>query len=186
MASHRVIHGRLAKGKSFTTADSFHLIHEMTPGQRSLYREIGLQHLGRPPSKFWGEEPIPFEFPSISKPTMMHIVKALNHPHHVTSELIMSNDKAAAGWAKMGEKVAHGAEKVVEYAGKAAKFVGKHMETIKKIANAVHTGIGVAKSTGLVSNDSALGEADALLGSLLGDSGEGFYRHHLRKKHIRR
>ena len=102
MTSHKVIHGRLAKGKNFTNQDAFHMIHEMSHGQRSFFREMALQHLGRPPSKFWGEQPMPISFQNIDKPTMVHIVRALNHPHHVTSELILQNQKSAAGWASMG------------------------------------------------------------------------------------
>jgi len=162
------------------------MIHEMDHAQRSFFRECALQHLGRPPSKFWGEQPVPVSFPGIDKPTMVHLVRALNHPHHVSSELILQTKKSAAGWASMGKAVAEGAEKVGEYAGKAASFVGRHIDTFRKIGQAVHTGIGIGQATGIISNDSALAQADSLLGSVLGDdSGEGFYRPHIRKKHVR-
>ena len=189
MTSHKVIHGRLAKGKNFTNQDAFHMIHEMSHGQRSLFREMALQHLGRPPSKFWGEQPMPLSFPNIDKPTMVHIVRALNHPHHVTSELILQNQKSAAGWASMGRAVAEGAEKVGEVAGRAASFVGRHMDTILKVGNAIHTGIGLGRATGIIDNDSAIASGDDLLGTLLSmggssDSGEGFYRPNLRKKNV--
>ena len=188
MTTHKVIHGRLTKGQAFTDQDSLHLMHEMTPGQRSFFRECALQQLGRPPSKFWGHQPVPLSFPQIDKPTAIHIVRSLNHPHHVTSDLLLSNDKAAAGFSSMAKSVARGAEKVGEYAGKAASFVGKHMDTIKKIGQAINTGIGVAQATGIIPNDSALSEANDLLGSLLGDDdvpAAGFYKNTGHKKQVR-
>ena len=110
---------------------------------------------------------------------MTHIAHALAQPHHVTSQMILEHQKTAAGWASMAEKVGEAAEKVGEYGLKAAKFVGNHIGTFKKIADAVHTGVGIGRATGLIDNDSALSSADDLYAQL---TGQGFYRQHALKK----
>ena len=181
MSSHKVIHGRLAN-RNISHQDAIDMLHDMSHSQKSFFRECALQHLGQPPSAYWGRQPVPVSFPNIDKKTMVHIARALGHPHHVTSQLILENKKAAAGWASMASKVAEGAEKVGEYGLKAAKFVGNHIGTIKKIADAVHTGVSIGRGMGIIDNDSALSEADDLYAEL---TGQGFYRSHIAKKRYR-
>ena len=163
--SHTVIHGRLQQG-AFKKSDLFHFIHEMSPAQKSFFRETALQHLGKAPSAYWGKQKSPVKISGVPRRTWLYIAEALNHPHHITSHKIMSNHKAAAGLASMAERAGEIGSKVVEYGSKAASFVASHANQILGVANKIHQGIGLAKDFGIIDNDSALAQADSLLGML--------------------
>ena len=86
----------------------------------------------------------------------------------------------------MTKKASGALSRVASFGAKAAEFVGKHADTIMKVVSGVHQGIGVARDMGLLSSDSALSQADDLLGMVTGsgfsEPGEGFYCSRLIKK----
>ena len=54
----------------------------------------------------------------------------------------------------------------MEYGSRAASFVASHANQILGVANKIHQGIGIAQDFGIIDNDSALAQADSLLGML--------------------
>ena len=156
------------------------IMHNMGHSQRSFMREWVNQSLGSKPSKYWGEQPVPIEFPShIDHKTKRYLSKVLSHAPHVGSQLLLENHRAAAGFSSMAAKAAEWGEKAVEYGVKGAKFVAKHLDKIKKLADAASTGIGLAEQAGLISSDSALAQGNDLYASIAGLTASGFYKRRL-------
>ena len=189
MKSHKFITGRLAGKRKWSHKDVYHFIHEITPAQQSFFREVALQHAGKPPSAFWGKQRVPVQIPNVDKRTWLYIAEALNHAPHITSHKLAENKKAAGVFSRACEVAKDVGQAGLKYGAKAASFVAEHGKQIMDVVGKVSQGISMAHDFGLLSDDNALVQGNDLfsqVSALAGGAGLHLESPKVRRKRQRR
>ena len=158
------------------------MVHDMTPAQASIFREVVSQHLGVPPSAYWGKQKIWFKLPNTDRKTLIYLLESLNHAPHITSLKLSRNKKAGSLLSAAGEALSDGAKAGKQFIKNGAEFVAEHgtqiLHGVDTVLNVASQADQTARKLGLLDDDSDLSKASDFYQQVRGlwDDGSGFTR----------
>ena len=157
--------GELAK-KKFNKKNTYKMLIEATPQQRSLISEIVHQSGGGQPRAHYGGNPIPDELRVNMDPETHQYLQSIDHlPNHAHAREVFANKKAAGTMSEIGDVIINGAKSAWSYGKTAAKSAMEWgTEHSEQIGKAMQTGATVVSTVADVGGAIGLWGADVSTG----------------------
>ena len=158
------------KTKKRKPGDLLKFFKNPTEPQLNFIHEMAMQHLGHPPSHFWGRQVVPWKFQGISPDVYEYVADATRQPKHEFQRRMLDDNhlaKKGAGWvSNVGEVISDVASTGARYINRATAFIARNQTTIDNAANLIKLGTSVATLGGLIAPSTAArihGAANSLL-----------------------
>jgi len=130
-----------------------------TGAQLNFLHELSSQHLGHPPSHFWGNQVIPWKFQGVPREVFHYVREASRQPKHEFQRRMLDNTsiaKHASGWVNTARHVIQDAvEAGTGYVNQAAAFMARHQTTIDSAGQLINIGASLGTLGGLIAPSTA-------------------------------
>ena len=130
-----------------------------TGAQLNFLHELSSQHLGHPPSHFWGNQVMPWKFQGVPPEVFHYVREATRQPKHEFQRRMLDNTSIAKHASGVISTIGHVVRDAVEagsgYVNQAMQFMAKHQTTIDSAGNLINLGASLSTLGGLISPKTA-------------------------------